>query len=90
VLLSEKSDAVDHLLGSRAGSLETRGETGIFALEKLHSLRGNDTLHSGRLQALEPRLGLQRAPAKGSELVAKMLDELLQLTKRGSFRSYAV
>jgi hypothetical protein len=90
VLLSEESDPVDHLLGAGAGGLETSGEAGVLALEKLHALRRHDPFDAGDLEAFEARFGLKRAPPEGCQLVAEMLDELLQLTERGSFRSYAV
>jgi hypothetical protein len=90
VLLSEETHPIDHLLGAGAGRLEARVETGVLALQELDALRRNNPLHSGGLQALETRFCLKRAASKRSELVAKMLYEQLELTKRRYFRPYAV
>jgi superfamily II helicase len=90
VLLSEKPHAIDHLLSAFAGGGEALGQTGVLTLEELHALRGDDALDSRRLEGLESRLRLQRATSKRSELVAQVLDQLLELRERGSFRSYAV
>jgi len=90
VLLSEKADAVDHLLGSRPRRLEAGGEARVLALEELHAFWRGNALHSGHLETLETRFGLQRAPPKVGELVAKVFDQLLELGKRRSLRSYAV
>jgi hypothetical protein len=90
MLLSEKADAVDHLLGSRAGCLEAVVESGILLLKELDALRRDDTFRAGDLEALETSLGLEGAAAERGELVTEMLDELLQLREGGSFRSCAV
>jgi hypothetical protein len=90
VLLSEEPDAVDHLLSSISRGGKTLGEAGILALEELNALGRDDTLHPGRLQSLEPGLGLQSTPAKRGQLVTQVLYEMLELVKRRGFRSYAV
>jgi hypothetical protein len=90
VLLSEKPDAIDHLLSPFAGGGEALGQAGVLTLEELHALRGDDAFDSRRFEGLESRLRLQRATSKRSELVAQVLDQLLELRERGSFRSYAV
>jgi hypothetical protein len=90
VLLPEKAHAIDHLLGSGARGIEAVGETRILFLEKLNALGGYYSLHSGGLEALDPRLRLQRAATERRELVTQMLHQLLQLRERGSFRTYAV
>lgn len=90
MLLPEKADAIDHLLRSCARGIEPAGETSIFFLQKLNALRGYDSLHSGRLQALDARLRLQRPAAERGELVTEMLHQLLKLRKGGSIRPYAV
>ena len=90
MLLPEESDAIDHLLSSFACSSESLGEASVLPLEELDALRRDDSLHSRRLETLQPRFRLKRATSKGCQLVAKMFDELLQLRKGGSFRSYAV
>jgi hypothetical protein len=90
MLLPEKPDAVDHLLSSGTRCIETSGETGILFLEELNALRGDNALHAGRLEALDPRLGLKRATTERCELVTEVLDQHLQLRKCGYFRTYAV
>jgi hypothetical protein len=90
VLLPEEANPVDHLLRSGASRLEAAAETGVFPLEELHALGGDDSFDSGRFQALETRLRLERAPAKGCQLVTEMLHQLLQLRERGYFRTCVV
>jgi hypothetical protein len=90
VLLPEEPDTIDHLLSSFARGSESLGQAGVLSLQGLDALGRDDALHSRRLETLQPRLGLKRATAKRCQLVAKMFDELLQLRKGGSFRSYAV
>jgi hypothetical protein len=89
VLLPEETDPIDHLLGAVAGRFEAAAQTGVLTLEELNSLRGDHTFDSGRLETLETRLGLQRAPAEGRELVTEMLHQLVQLRERGDFRTCA-
>jgi hypothetical protein len=86
VLLFEKSDAIDHLLRSGACRLESASQSGVLSFQKLNALGRNDTLHSCRLEALEPRLGLKRTSTKGSQLVTEMLHQLLELRKSGFLR----
>jgi hypothetical protein len=90
VLLPEKSDAVDDLLGARTRCVETSGESGVFALEILNALRRDDSLHSRRLETLEPRLGLQCAASKGRELITEVMNQLLELGKGGYLRPCVV
>jgi hypothetical protein len=90
VLLSEETNAVDYLLGAGPCGFETAGESGVLALQKLDALGGHDSLHPRHLETLEARLGLQRPTSEGRQLVTEMLDQLLQLRKCGSFRTYAV
>jgi hypothetical protein len=90
VLLSEKANPVDHLLGAVASRLEAAAETGVLPLEELHALGRDDSFDSGRFESLETRLRLERAPAKGCQLVTEMLHQLLQLRERGYFKTYAV
>ena len=90
MLLSEEPDAIDHLLSSRTGSLESTVETGILFLEELDALGRHNALNSGDFQALESSFCLEGAAPKRSELVAQMLDQLLQLREGGPLRSYAV
>jgi hypothetical protein len=90
MLLPEEAYPVDHLLGAGTSRLETRGESRVFPLEEVDSLRRHDSFHASRLESLEARLGLQCTPAKGGQLVTEMLHQLLQLRKRGGFRPYAV
>ena len=61
MLLPQKPDAVDHLLGSGTGCVETSRETGIFFLEELNALRRDNPFHARRLEALDPRFGLKGA-----------------------------
>ncbi len=90
MLLPQKANAVDHLLGSRARGIEPARESGVLCLQKLNALGGHDSLHSGGLQALDARLRLQSTAAERGELVTEMLHQLLQFRERGSFRTYAV
>jgi len=90
VLLSKEPHPIDHLLGAGARGLEASGEAGIFPLEELDALGRNHAFHAGGLQPLEARFRLKRAASKRGELVTEVLDQLLQLTKRRYFRSYAV
>jgi hypothetical protein len=90
VLLPQKPDAVYHLLRSGARRIETVGEACILLLEELNALGGHDSLHSSRLEALDPRLCLKRATTERCELVTEMLDQHLQLRKCGYLRTYAV
>jgi hypothetical protein len=90
VLLSEEANSVDHLLRAGASRFETRGESRVLALEKVYSLGRDHSFHACRLESLEARLGLQRAPAKGRQLVTEMMHQLLQLRERSGFRPYAV
>jgi hypothetical protein len=90
VLLSEEPDAIDHLLSTFAGGGEALRQAGVLTLEELHALGRHDAFHSGGLEGLQSRFRLQRATSKRSKLVAEVLDQLLELRERGSFRSYAV
>jgi hypothetical protein len=90
MLLPEEAHPIDHLLGARAGGLQTTGETRVLALQELYSLRRDDSFHSGDLETLESSLGLERATSKGGELVTEVLDQQLQLGERRDLRSYAV
>ncbi|PYO47122.1 MAG: hypothetical protein DMD72_10825 [Gemmatimonadetes bacterium] len=64
MLLSEEADAIDHLLSTVTSGSEALGESGILALEKLHPLRGDYALYSGRFETLEPSFCLQSAAAE--------------------------
>ncbi len=64
MLLAEKANAIDHLLRSCTRGIEAAGESGVLFLQKLHALGGHDSLHSGRFQALDAGLRLQRPTAK--------------------------
>src|SRR6476620_2478745 len=90
VLLSEKSNAVDHLLRPRARRLEAGGEACVFSLQKLNPLGRDYSLHSSGLEALESRLGLERASTERCELITEMGDELLELSERRDLRPCAV
>jgi hypothetical protein len=90
VLLPEEADAIDHLLSPLARRGKTLRQPGILALEELNTFWRDDAFHSGRLERLEPRFRLERAAAKGCQLVTEMLDELLQLRECRDFRPYAV
>jgi hypothetical protein len=90
VLLTQKPDAIDHLLRSGARSIETSGESGVLFLQELNALRRDNALYARGLEALDARLGLKRATSEGCELVTEMLDQHLQLRKCGYFRTYAV
>jgi len=89
MLLSEKANPIDHLLRACTRGIEPAREPRVLLLQKLHALRGHDSLHSGRLQVLDARLRLQRPTAERGELVTEMLHELLQLRKCGNIRPYA-
>jgi hypothetical protein len=90
VLLPEKPDAIDDLLSPRTGRVEAGGEAGVLALQELNALGGDYSLDSSGFEAFQPRLGLQGPTPEGSQLVTKMLDQLLQLRKGGYLRPYAV
>ncbi len=90
MLLAQKANAVDHLLGPGARRIEPARESGVLRLKKLNALRGHYSLHAGGLEALDTRLRLQRTAAERGELVTEMLHQLLQLRECGYFRPYAV
>jgi hypothetical protein len=90
VLLPEEANSVDHLLGTGASRFETAAETRVLPLEELHSLGRDGSFDSARFENLETRLRLERAPAKGCQLVTEMLYQLLQLRERGYFRTCVV
>jgi hypothetical protein len=90
VLLPEEAYAIDHLLSPLASGGQALGQSGILALEKLHPLRRDDALHSGRFETLEPGFGLESAAAEGCQLVTEVFNQLLELRKCRSFRTYAV
>ena len=90
MLLAEKPNAVNHLLSALTRRRQSFREAGVLALQELDAFRRHDALDASRLQGLEARLGLERASTKGCQLVAEMLDELLELCERRSFRSCAV
>src|SRR6266436_1969740 len=90
MLLSEKANAIDHLLRARTRGIEPAREPRVFLLQELHALRGHNSFHSGRLEVLDARLRLERPTAERGELVTEMLHELLQLRKCGHIRPYAV
>ncbi len=89
MLLAQKANAVDHLLGSRSRGIQPARESGVLSLKKLNALGGHDALHSRGLEALDARLRLHSTAAKRGELVTEVLHQLLQLRERGSFRTYA-
>jgi hypothetical protein len=74
VLLTQKPDAVNHLLSSGARCIETSGETGILFLEELNALRRDNALHASGLETLDPRLSLKRTTTEGCQLVTEVLD----------------
>jgi hypothetical protein len=90
MLLSQKADAVDHLLGPGARGIQPARESRVLLLEMLDALRGHNTLHSRRLEALDAGFRLESTAAERGELVAEVLHELLQLGEGGYFRTYAV
>jgi hypothetical protein len=90
VLLPEEANAIDHLLSSLARCGEALGKRRVLPLEELYAFRRGHSLDARRLKTLEPSFGLERPPAKGGELVTEVLDELLELCKGCSFRTYAV
>jgi hypothetical protein len=90
VLLSKEPNAIDHLLRPLTRSCESLGQPRVLTLEKLHPLGRYHALYTGRLEGLESGFGLQCATAKRRQLVTKVLDQLLELRKSGSFRTYAV
>jgi len=47
MLLAQKANAVDHLLGSRSRGVQPARESGVLCLKKLNALGGYDALHSG-------------------------------------------
>src|SRR5688500_15597293 len=90
MLLSEKANAIDHLLCTCSCRVEPVSEAGVFPLQVLNTLGRDDSLHSRRLQTLQPRLSLQSAAPEGSELVTQVLHELLELREGGYLRPCAV
>jgi hypothetical protein len=90
MLLAQKANTVDHLLGPGACRIEPTRETGVLRLQKVNPLRRHDSLHSGGLETLDARLRLECTAAKRGELVTEMFHQLFQLRECGYFRPYAV
>jgi len=90
MLLAQKANAVDHLLGPGARRVEATRESGVLRLQKVNPLRRHDSLHSCGLEALDARLCLQSAAAERGELVTEMFHQLFQLRECGYFRPCAV
>jgi hypothetical protein len=90
VLLPQKPNTVDHLLGTSTRCFETSGESGVLALEVLYALGRYYSLHSRRLEGLEPRLGLQRAASKRRELITEVMNQLLELRESRYLRPCVV
>ena len=90
MLLPEEANPVEHLTGSRAGSLESFPELGVLTLELFNSLGSHLAAPTRSLDCLHPGFGLQSATAKAGQLVAKMADELLKLVKCFHVRTIAV
>jgi len=86
VLLFEKPDAIDHLLGSGTRRIESARESRVLSLQELDALGRDNAFHARRLETFEPRLSLKRAPAKRGQLVAEMLHQLLELRESGFLR----
>ena len=85
MLLAQKANPIEHLSRAAASFFEAHPEVGVLTLELVDSLgtcpgcagRAFERFHSG--------FGLKGAPAKGCQLVAKMLDESLEV-REGGFR----
>ena len=90
MLLPQEPHAVDHLLCTRARRFESLVEAGVLSLEMLYTLRRDNTLYTCLLEGFESRLRLQCATTERRQLIAEVLHQLLQLRKRGYFRTCAV
>ena len=86
-MLAEEADALEHDFRPAARGIEPPPEVHVLSLELGNAGAGSAcTVFEG----FEMPLGLDRAAAKGSELVTQVVHELLELLQGYEFRSFAV
>ena len=91
-LLSEKSDAIEHLFGASAGGIEFRLQLVILLLETTHARRELEANRSAlvRFQLLDAGLSSQSPTAKAGELVGQVAYERSQFAHSLVFNSFVV
>jgi hypothetical protein len=90
MLLPEKPNAVENLPSAGSGSLETLAQLGVFELEALDALGSQLGSAGCSVDRLHSCLGMESAPPKTAQLLAKVSNQALQLFKRLCVRTIAV
>jgi len=90
MLLSQKTNALEHLAGTRTRRLDADSEVGVLPLEFVDSLRADARRARRCVDSLHAGLSLESAPAESRELVAKVPDEPLKLLEWVVIRTFAV
>ncbi len=86
-MLAEKAHALEHDFRPTARGVEPPPEVHVLGLELGDTEAGSACTV---LEGFEMPFSLDRAPAKGSELVTQVVHELLELLQGYEFRSFAV
>ncbi len=87
MLLAEEADTLEHDLRPAARGIESPSEIHVLGLELSDAdARATCTV----LEGFQMPFSLDRAAAKGSELVTQVVHELLELLQGYEFRSFAV
>src|SRR5919112_6272087 len=94
-LLPDEPDAVQHRLRARGGRLEPAAQHGVVVLEPSQlvaelALLAGTGLRPFELELAHACLGDEGATTEAGELVTQMPHELLELTERKCFRTFAV